>query len=183
MLTDDSLAHAIAEEVRMAAYDSRWAAQFVAERNRLLDLLPGRFGAIEHIGSTAVPRLAAKPIIDILAGVRTISEADSLLEPLCAHGYETSAEFNATLPDRRWLMRHAFGRRTHHLHLVVFGSVQWVRRLQFRDVLRTDFAIAARYEHLKQELAEQYRHDREAYTHAKATFINEVLSDVASAPL
>lgn len=179
MLSDNSLTNAITEEVRLEAHDTQWAAQFIAERNRLVDLLPGQFAAIEHIGSTAVPRLAAKPIIDILAGVSTISQADTLLEPLCTHGYETSAEFNATLPDRRWLMRHAFGRRTHHLHLVVFGSEQWVKRLEFRDVLRTDAVIAARYEHLKHELAGQYRHDREAYTHAKSAFINEVLTNVA----
>src|SRR4051812_46323704 len=122
MGTDHSLTHAISEEVHITAHDSQWAAQFVAERDRLLDLLPGHFTAIEHIGSTAVPRLAAKPIIDILAGLGSISEADALLQPLCAHGYETSAEFNATLPDRRWLMRHAHGRRTHHLHLVIFGG-------------------------------------------------------------
>ncbi|MEA3188229.1 MAG: hypothetical protein QOD99_2059 [Chthoniobacter sp.] len=179
MLADDSLTHAIVEEVRIVAHDSRWAAQFVAERSRLLNLLPGHLTALEHIGSTAVPRLAAKPIIDILAGVSSISEADALLEPLYAQGYETSAEFNATLPDRRWLMRHAFGRRTHHLHLVVFGGPQWVLHLQFRDLLRADAAIAARYERLKQELAEQYRRDRDAYTHAKTAFINEVLTNVA----
>ena len=179
MLADNSLIRAIDEDIRIVAHDSRWVAQFVAERNRLLDLLPGHFIAIEHIGSTAVPELAAKPIIDILAGVSTLNEADSLLAPLCAHGYETSSEFNATLTDRRWLMRHAFGRRTHHLHLVVFGGEQWIRHLQFRDVLRADVAITARYEHLKRELAEQYRHDREAYTHAKTAFINEVLTNVA----
>ena len=178
MATDDSLARAIAEEIHMVAHDSRWAAQFVAERDRLMELLPGRFAAIEHIGSTAVPGLAAKPIIDILAGVGTMNDADALLELLCAHGYETSAEFNATLTDSRWLMRQALGRRTHHLHLVVFGGEQWVRRLLFRDVLRADAAIAARYEHLKQELAGQYRHDREAYSHAKTTFIQEVLANV-----
>ncbi len=175
MPADDSLSRAIVEEVHIAAHDARWAAEFIAERNRLLDFLPGQFAAIEHIGSTAVPRLAAKPIIDILAGVRTMGEADALLEPLCAHGYETSAEFNATLPDRRWLMRHAHGRRTHHLHLVIFGGEQWIQQLQFRDVLRADSAIAARYEQLKRELSEQYPHDREAYTHAKTAFINEVL--------
>jgi len=179
MLIDDSLTRAVAEDVRIVPHDSRWAAQFIRERNRLLDLLPGYFAAIEHIGSTAVPELAAKPIIDILAGVSTISEADALLEPLCAHGYETSAEFNATLPDRRWLMRHALGRRTHHLHLVAFDGEQWIRRLQFRDLLRADAAVAARYERLKRELAEQYRHDRETYTHAKTAFINEVLANVA----
>jgi GrpB-like predicted nucleotidyltransferase (UPF0157 family) len=176
MPTDDSLAHAIVEEVHLAAHDPRWAAQFAAERDRLLDLLPGQFAAIEHIGSTAIPGLAAKPIIDLLAGVRTMNEADALLEPLCTHGYETSAEFNATLPDRRWLMRHALGRRTHHLHLVVFGGEPWVQRLRFRDLLRADAAIAARYEHLKLNLAAKYRLDREAYTHAKTAFINEVLA-------
>lgn len=179
MTTDDSLNHAISEEVRLTAHDSQWAVRFVTERDRLMALLPGRFAAIEHIGSTGIARLAAKPIIDILAGVSAISEADALLQPLCANGYETSAEFNATLPDRRWLMRHACGRRTHHLHLVVFGGEPWVQHLQFRDLLRADAAIAARYERLKQELAEQYRHDREAYTHAKAAFINEILANVA----
>src|SRR5436853_7233820 len=122
MLKDDSLTQAIIEEVRIVPHDSRWAEQFVAERNRLLDLLPDHFAAIEHVGSTAVPGLAAKPIIDILAGVGSMSEADALLGPLCAHGYETSAEFNATLPDRRWVMRHECGRRTHHRHLGVFGG-------------------------------------------------------------
>lgn len=176
MPADDSLTQAIVEEVCLAAPDPRWPAQFVEERDRLFALLPGRFAGVEHIGSTAVPRLAAKPIIDILAGVRSMAEADALLEPLCAHGYETSAAFNATLPDRRWLMRHARGRRTHHLHLVVFGGEPWIHQLQFRDVLRTDAAIAARYEQLKRDLAGQYRHDREAYTHAKTAFILEVLT-------
>jgi GrpB-like predicted nucleotidyltransferase (UPF0157 family) len=179
MAPDDSLTHAIGEEVRLMAHDPQWVAQFVAERDRLLELLPGRFAAIEHIGSTAVPRLAAKPIIDLLGGVSTLREADALLDPLCAHGYETSAEFNATLPDRRWLMRHANGRRTHHLHLVVFGGKEWIRRLQFRDALRADPAIAACYEQLKQELAGQHRHDREAYTEGKTVFINDILNHVA----
>ncbi len=179
VVTNDSLTSAIAEEVSLVAHDSHWMIQYAAERDRLLGLLPGRFTAIEHIGSTAVARLAAKPIIDILAGVSDISEADALLAPLCSNGYVTSAEFNATLPDRRWLMLHACGRRTHHLHLVVFGGEQWVWHLRFRDILRTDAAIAARYASLKQKLAEQYRHDREAYSKAKAAFINEVLLIIA----
>jgi GrpB-like predicted nucleotidyltransferase (UPF0157 family) len=178
MLEQDSLARAIIEEVRIVAHNPQWAAQFAAERNRLVELLPGRFTAIEHIGSTAIPHLAAKPIIDILAGVSTFPEADALLEPLCSHGYVTSAEFNATLPDRRWLMRHAFGRRTHHLHLVVFGGDRWVQSLRFRDVLRGHPVIAARYEHLKVQLADQHRHEREAYTRAKTEFINEVLTNL-----
>ena len=73
MLTGDSLTRAIVEDVRIVAHDSQWAAQFEVERERLLVFLPGRFAAIEHIGSTAVPGLAAKPIIGILAGVSTMS--------------------------------------------------------------------------------------------------------------
>lgn len=177
MATDDSLARAISEEVHLTAHDAGWAAQFIAERDRLWGLFPGRFTAIEHIGSTAVPGLSAKPIIDLMAGVGTLDEADALLEPLCAQGYVTSAEFNATLPDRRWLMRHALGRRTHHLHLVIFGSERWAQSLQFRDVLRADAAVSARYECLKRDLAEQHRQDREAYTDAKTAFIHEVLAN------
>ena len=175
MLPEESLKRAIAEEVHIEPYDARWAAQFIDERDRLFQLLPGRFAAIEHIGSTAVPGLAAKPIIDVLAGVGSMSEADALLEPLCENGYVTSAEFNATLSDRRWLMRHAFGRRTHHLHLVLFRGEQWDQHLRFRDVLRADGAIAARYAQLKRDLAEQNRHDRDAYTGAKTAFVHEVL--------
>lgn len=178
MQSDDSLEKAIGEEVCLAAYDSQWAEKFAAERDRLMDLLPGRFLAIEHVGSTAVPGLSAKPIIDILAGVHSLCEADALLWPLCLQDYVTSAEFNATLQDRRWLMRHAKGKRTHHLHLVVYSGEQWTQHLQFRDMLRSDTFIRKRYEQLKQELAERYRHDREAYTSTKAAFINEILTGV-----
>ena len=153
MPTGDSLTRAIVEEVRLVAHEARWAGDFAVERDRLLGLLPGRFVALDHFRSTAVPGLGAKPIIDLLGGVRSLGEADALLEPLGVQGDETSAEFNATLPDRRWLMRHAGGRRTHHLHLVVFGGEAWVRRLQFRDGLRADAALALRYGQLKEELA------------------------------
>jgi GrpB-like predicted nucleotidyltransferase (UPF0157 family) len=177
MQANDSMAQAIHEEVRMAPHDSQWSAQFDAERTRLLDLFPSHCLTIEHIGSTAVPGLASKPIIDLMAGLNSGQTADEMLEPLCANEYCTSAEFNATLPDRRWLMRHAFGRRTHHLHLVIFGGPLWVRWLRFRDLLRADEAVAKRYEKLKTEHAKQYRSDREGYTTAKKAFIDETLGD------
>jgi GrpB-like predicted nucleotidyltransferase (UPF0157 family) len=179
MANDHSLHRAISEEVRLEPHDARWAGQFASERDRLLKLLPGHFTAIEHIGSTAVPRLAAKPIIDLIAGVGSIGEADALLDSLCSNGYVTSGDFNATLSDRRWLMRHAAGRRTHHLHLVVFGSDIWLRWLRFRDLLRASPEIAADYGNLKRELAVQHHHDREAYTRAKSAFIDVVLGKLA----
>ena len=122
-------------------------------RDRLVDLFPDQFLDVQHFGSTAVPGMPAKPIIDLLAGVGSMAIADSLVEPLLKSGYTTSAEFNSTLNDRRWFMRWAEGRRTHHLHLVVLGGSEWRRRLRFRDLLRADPELAHRYALLKKELA------------------------------
>jgi GrpB-like predicted nucleotidyltransferase (UPF0157 family) len=172
MTDPESLQAAIHEDVALQAYDARWPALFIAERDRLFALFPARFIAIEHIGSTAVPGLAAKPVIDILAGVASMAAAGALSSPLCANGYTTSAEFNAALTDRQWFMRWANGHRTHHLHLVVHGGPVWAQRLRFRDALRTDPALAARYAALKAGLAAAYPADREAYTEAKAAFVH-----------
>ncbi|MDI1271925.1 GrpB family protein [Polaromonas sp.] len=176
-MTDaDSLHAAIHEDVSLQAYDSRWPDRFVAEQDRLLALFPLVFVDIEHIGSTAVPGMVAKPIVDLLAGVETMAMARSLAEPLCEAGYTTSAEFNATLTDRQWFMRWADGRRTHHLHIVVHGGPVWTRHLQFRDALRASPVLAARYAALKAELAVRHPTDREAYTSAKTAFVSS-LSD------
>ena len=176
-MTDaDSLHAAINEEVALQTYDSRWPDRFVAERDRLLALFPLVFVDIEHIGSTAVPGLVAKPIVDLLAGVESMAMAKSLTEPLCESGYATSVEFNATLTDRQWFMRWADGHRTHHLHIVVHGGPVWARHLQFRDALRASPVFAARYAALKAELAVRHPTDREAYTSAKTAFVNSLSS-------
>lgn len=174
MNTNESLQAAIHEDVDFQAYNDEWPAIFVAERDRLLSLLPLSFVDIEHIGSTAVPGLMAKPVIDILAGVASMAEARSLSPVLLDAGYTTSAEFNATLSDRQWFMRWAEGRRTHHLHVVVHGGPAWTQRLRFRDALRSDAVLAARYAALKATLALRHGADREAYTEAKSAFVQSV---------
>ncbi|WP_035578762.1 MULTISPECIES: GrpB family protein [unclassified Halomonas] len=173
----ESLNRAIHEEVALFAYDTTWPALFEKERDRLLGLFPDEFLAVEHIGSTAVHGLSAKPIIDILAGVDSISRADELLEPLCRAQYATSMEYNASLVGRRWLMRWADGRRTHHLHLMVHGSEEWHRRLAFRNSLRVDTELAQRYEKKKRLWVAEFASDREAYTAAKGDFIKEALKN------
>ncbi|EDM48720.1 GrpB family protein [Marinobacter algicola] len=175
MNDEKSLHNAIYEGVALSPYDPKWPSMFEVERSRLFSLFPDQFAAIEHFGSTAVPGLSAKPIIDILAGVESMSQADSLIKPLCRSKFTTSAEFNATLQDRRWLMRWADGHRTHHLHLVVHGGSQWQRRLAFRDALRSNEELAKRYEQLKKRLVAEFSSNREAYTEAKAEFVREVL--------
>ncbi|EGI75625.1 GrpB family protein [Hylemonella gracilis] len=174
MNEQQSLRAAIDEEVRLFPHDPSWPAAYAAERQRLLSALPGLFIDAQHVGSTAVPGLVAKPIIDILAGVTSMAAAESVIAPLCAAGYATSAEYNATLSDRKWLMRWADGRRTHHLHVVVHEGPVWREWLRFRDALRAQPALAARYAELKADCAREHPRDREAYTHAKAEFIRAV---------
>jgi GrpB-like predicted nucleotidyltransferase (UPF0157 family) len=177
MTEDESLAAAIREDVSLSLPDPAWPKVFEAERWRLEKIAPRAFLAIEHIGSTAVPGLVAKPIVDLLAGVETLEGVDALIERLCANGYVTSKDFNAALTDRKWLMRWRDGRRTHHLHIVVLGGAPWNARLAFRDALRRDAALAGRYADLKRRLAIEHRADREAYTDAKTDFVAAVLRD------
>lgn len=175
MTDEESLHAAINEAVALQPYDTSWPAMFVAERDRLLYLFPNKFLDIQHIGSTAVSGLPAKPIIDILAGVESMATAEFLAQPLCLSGYTTSAEFNKSLSDRKWFMRWANGLRTHHLHLVVYGSAIWQERLKFRNVLRSSPRVATQYAELKVRLAEIHSTDREAYTDAKAEFVRAVV--------
>jgi len=175
MNEQDSLHSAVHEQVWLQAYDAAWPSAFALERGRLLALFPGQFIDIQHIGSTAVPGLTAKPIIDLLAGVASMAEAEAVSAPLCGAGYTTSKEFNDSLADRKWFMRWRDGHRTHHLHVVVFGSRIWTEWLQFRDALRAQPELATRYAALKTELAARYSNDREAYTLAKGEFVAAVL--------
>jgi GrpB-like predicted nucleotidyltransferase (UPF0157 family) len=177
MNAQDSLIAAIYEEVELHEYDPSWPAMYSAESERLSSLLPGVFIDLEHIGSTAVPGLHAKPIIDILAGVESMATAESVAELICLSGYTTSAEFNETLNDRKWFMRWANGHRTHHLHVVVHDSKAWHERLRFRNALRSQPELAVRYAALKAQLAERHATDREAYTDAKAEFVRSVSED------
>jgi GrpB-like predicted nucleotidyltransferase (UPF0157 family) len=176
-LTDaQSLVAAINEDVQLRAHDPAWAQAFGLERARLLALLPGVFLSVEHIGSTAIAGLLAKLIIDLMAGVASLERVDDLVDRLCDNGYTTSKAFNATLADRKWLMRWCDGHRTHHLHIVVFGGAPWRDRLAFRDALRRDAALARRYAELKTDLAMRHVSDREAYTEAKAEFVRAVVA-------
>ena len=109
-----------------------------------------------------------------MAAVDSLDGVNALIERLCNNGYTTSMAFNATLTDRKWLMRWRDGHRTHHLHIVVAGSTQWSDRLAFRDALRSNPATARQYGELKSALAGRHPGDREAYTDAKSAFVQAV---------
>ena len=175
MTENDSLERAIHEAVQLSPYSPDWPLFFRTEQERLSRLFP-QIVAIEHIGSTAVEGLSAKPIIDMMAGVASMQDAKSLTTPLCQSGYITSVDFNASLTDRQWLMRWADGHRTHHLHVVVHEGVVWHERLKFRDALRANAELAAQYLQLKQRIASEHAQDREAYTAAKTVFVQSVVA-------
>jgi GrpB-like predicted nucleotidyltransferase (UPF0157 family) len=161
------------EPIAVVAYDPRWPQLFDEERARLQAVLrPWLVGAIEHIGSTAVPGLAAKPIIDIMAAVADLPsslDARAALESL-------DYVYFPYRPDvMHWFCKPTPARRTHHLHLVPVASPLWTDRLTFRDHLRSSGAAAAEYAALKHALAQQHRFDREAYTEAKGSFVRSIL--------
>jgi GrpB-like predicted nucleotidyltransferase (UPF0157 family) len=165
----EDLAHAGGHnaQVEIVEYDPAWPAAYRAERERLAPLLPAGV-ELHHFGSTAVPGLAAKPVIDMIALV------DDLEAPIAAlvqrGGYQYPPAFNATLTHRRFLCYPTAAHRTHHLHLVDEPG-ELGRRLRFRDRLRADPVLAGEYATLKRALAERYSDDREAYTEAKSAFV------------
>lgn len=161
------------EPIRLAPYDAAWPRRFERERALLEGVLGAWLaGPIEHIGSTAVPGLTAKPVIDIMAGVRDLPSSLEARAPLAALDYV----YFPYRPDvMHWFCKPSPARRTHHLHLVPVESPLWADRLTFRDYLRGSAAVATEYAALKVALAERHRFDREAYTEAKGEFVGSVL--------
>jgi len=158
--------------IEIVAADAAWPARFELERQALTQALgPWLTGPVEHIGSTAVPGLAADAVIDIMAGVASLDTSRPAIDAAPALGYC----YDPYRPDRgHWFCKPSPACRTHHRHLVPFGSEQWRGTLAFRDYLRAHPADAAEYAALKMQLARQYRDDREAYTQAKSAFISRV---------
>lgn len=160
--------------LEIVAYDPAWPALFETERILLASALaPWIVAPIEHIGSTAVPGLAAKPVIDIMAPVHTLAASCPALAAAAEVGY-LHAPYKAD--EMHWFCKPSPSHRTHHLHLVPHGSPAWAQRLRWRNALRRDAALAAQYAALKRRLAQQHRTDREAYTQAKGPFIETTLA-------
>jgi GrpB-like predicted nucleotidyltransferase (UPF0157 family) len=164
-------------KVELVPYSAAWPEQFASEARALSAVLePWLAGEIQHIGSTAVPGLSAKPVIDIMAPVRSLSEALPAIEALAALDY---VYFPYKQDEMHWFCKPSPEHRTHHLHLVPVGGTLWHRRLAFRDALRREPSLAVEYTQLKARLAAAHPQDREAYTEGKAPFIEAVLKAAA----
>jgi GrpB-like predicted nucleotidyltransferase (UPF0157 family) len=169
------------ERVNVIPYDPLWL-QLFAEERRLLErvLGPWLVGGVHHIGSTSVPGLAAKPLIDIIAGVRDLQQSRGAYAPLEQVGYVYAPHrpheaHHFAKPSVNWW------ERTHNLHLTEVGSALWCERLAFRDALRSDPALAAEYAALKQRLAAQCV-DGADYAARKRGFVERVLVSAGVSP-
>ncbi len=159
------------QPIEVVAYDPAWPPRFEEERDLLEKTIgPLIDGGIHHVGSTAVPGLAAKPIIDVMVGVRSLEEALRVFDALAAIGYC----YWPHRPWMHWFCKPSPAARTHHLHLIERRHPQFAARLAFRDYLRVHPETADAYAALKIELARKYRGDREGYTEAKAEFVHSI---------
>lgn len=161
--------------MQVVKYDTAWPARFAEQRDQLeMSLAPWLCGPVEHVGSTAVPDLAAKPIIDIAAPVRSLVEAQRAIPVLEQAGWwYWPSDPNGSW--RIWFLRPRPETRTHHLYLIQHDDPHLQELTAFRDRLRTDEPARERYAELKHQLARQHRTDRDAYTAAKASFVAELL--------
>ena len=167
---------ASADPVIVVPYDEAWPSLFEKERTRIEGAIGLWVEEIEHVGSTAGPGLAAKPVIDIMVGVRNLDESPILVERLVGIGYEYVPEFERVSPLRRYFRKMREGRRTHQMHLVETSNAEWWdRHLLFRDYLRAHPEAAEEYARLKQDLSRRFGEDRVAYTGAKTEFIWEIV--------
>ncbi len=161
------------QRVYLEPYDPRWAAEFAREAAAVEGALGEVLFAIHHIGSTAIPGICAKPIIDILAVVRDVTLLDERAKEMEALGYEAMGEFG--IPGRRYFRKdNTAGVRTHQIHAFRDGSHQIQRHLAFRDFLNHHPDCAERYDALKRRLAELHPADVSGYTEGKDEFIAEM---------
>jgi GrpB-like predicted nucleotidyltransferase (UPF0157 family) len=164
------------ETVEISEWDETWqqrATELISDVERLLD--PWLDGRAEHVGSTAVPGLAAKPVIDLMAPVRSLAEGEQADGVLAEVGWSLVPPELDRRPWRRMYVLAEDGRRVAHLHLVEADHPRWQETLGFREELRQRPELAARYERVKRLAARAHEGDREAYTDAKANFVRSVL--------
>ena len=157
-------------------YHAAWPLQFAQVAGEVRSALPGSRFALEHIGSTAVPGLCAKPVLDIALGVSALDEVEAFIAPLAGIGFTYRPGYEAQIPDRRYFVRDAGRVPRVHLHAVVLDGTLWRQHLRFRDLLRQDPGTLQSYAALKRQLAAIHASDKAAYTDAKSPFIQHILA-------
>lgn len=159
--------------VELHPYNPDWESKFEWEKTRILKALRDKTLAIEHIGSTSIKGLAAKPIIDIMIGVQNLNQVADWIPSLLDIEYEYVPKPEFT--DRRFFRKGPWGQGICHLHIFEYDSVEWQDKILFRDYLRLHPEALGEYACLKEELALIHKLDRYAYTERKGPFIRRII--------
>ena len=159
--------------VKLVPHQKKWTSLFEQERKSLNKIL-GNNIKIEHVGSTAIPDIMAKPIIDIAVGYTDDSQKENIFNLIKSAGYEDMGEKGRI--EYRFFAKGLDHNRTHYIHAVKYNSLGWDEMILFRDFLLKDKKARDEYNNLKNELAEKYSNLREKYTEGKAEFINNILN-------
>jgi GrpB-like predicted nucleotidyltransferase (UPF0157 family) len=163
------------ESIYLKDYDPKWPIKFEAEKQLIKNTLgSGITGGIHHVGSTAVPNLRGKPIIDIMVGVEKLEPAKAFIPLLEKVAY---VYFPYKPEIMHWFCKPSPAHREFHLYLMEPSSPQWKGRLLFRDQLREHPETAKKYLILKEDLAAKFQNDREAYTQGKTDFVKSVVGE------
>ena len=162
------------EIVVVSEYDPEWINEYEQEKVKIRRVLSDVLLRIEHIGSTSIPKLGSKPIIDMMVGVADIQQVSEVyITGLEGIGYEYV--FKPDFPERRFFRRGEWRAGTHHLHIYEYESENWMNNILFRDYLKNDSSMMEEYYFLKKKLEQQHKHDRVAYTDGKSDFIGMVI--------
>jgi GrpB-like predicted nucleotidyltransferase (UPF0157 family) len=160
-------------KVEVVAHDPRWRDAFEAEAEHVAAALGENVVAVHHIGSTAIPNICAKPVVDLLVEVRDIIEVDGRSPAMESLGYEVMGEFG--IPGRRYFRKdNQEGIRTHQIHAFAAGSAEVERHLAFRDYMLAHPEDAQKYSELKRKLAEEHPQSMDGYMDGKDGFIKEM---------
>ncbi|HEX8395962.1 MAG TPA: GrpB family protein [Pyrinomonadaceae bacterium] len=160
-------------KVEIVPHDPRWQEAFEAEAKQVASALGENVIAVHHIGSTAIPNIYAKPVIDLLVEVRDITEVDGRSSAMESLDYEAKGEFG--IPGRRYFRKdNREGIRTHQIHAFETGSAEVKRHLAFRDYMIANPEDAQRYSELKRRLAEEHPQSIDGYMDGKDGFIKEI---------
>ncbi|MBO1580680.1 GrpB family protein [Bacillus sp. XF8] len=162
------------KEIIIEPYNSNWHTEFMKEKEKFITLLKKEILAIEHIGSTSIEGLGAKPLIDMMIGVENLNVVNQWIDPLQTIGYEYV--FHKEFPNRRFFRKGKWRAGTHHLHVYMYESEEWNNNLLFREFLRKNEWARAEYRQVKQDLAAKYPFDRVAYTKGKSPYIEKIIS-------
>ena len=160
----------------IADYNPDWPRLYEEEQALILKTIGHILVGIEHIGSTAIPGLGAKPIIDIMIGLRALDDAVECIPLLRSIGHIYHPEFEDQVPERRFFRKGPDGARTHHIHMVERSNQFWQDRILFRDYMQTHEEDAMLYLLMKKELALRFGSNRRGYSDAKAAFVSAILA-------